>query len=104
MLGLLPLTYNRTFCISPQASQHGHESCVKALVYFAEQRNSGPALRLNAQNKQGDTALHSAASMGYVGIVQLLLEYDGDKTVRNGRKQTPLECAHNGIILSLLKK
>lgn len=42
--------------------------------------------------------------MGYVGIVQLLLEYDGDKTVRNGRKQTPLECAHNGIILSLLKK
>lgn len=85
------------------ASLHGRESCVKALVYFAEHRKSGPALRLNSHNKRGDTALHSAAALGFSGIVQLLLEYDADRSARNINEQTPFDCAHNGIILNLLK-
>ena len=91
------------YTISLQASLHGHESCVKAFVYFAEHRKSGPALRLNSQNKRGDTALHLAASLGYSGIVQLLLEYDADGSARNVRRQTPSDCAHNGIVLNLIK-
>ena len=76
---------------------------MKALVYFAEHRKSGPALRLNFQNKRGNTALHLAASLGYTGIVQILLEHDADKSVKNLKKQTPSDCAHNGIVLNLLR-
>ena len=86
-----------------QAALHGHESCVKALIYFAEHRRSGPALRLNAQNKRGDTALHLAASLGFAGIVQILIEYDADRSARNVRKQTPSDCAHSGVVLNILK-
>ena len=88
--------------VALQAALHGHESCVKALIYFAEHRKAGPALRLNSQNKRGDTALHLAASLGYAGIVQILLEYDADRSARNVRKQTASDCAHSGVVLNLL--
>ena len=85
-----------------QAALHGHESCVKALIYFTEHRKAGPALWLNSHNKRGDTALHLAASLGYAGIVQILLEYDADMSLRNVRKQTASDCAHSGVVLNLL--
>ena len=88
--------------VALQAALHGHESCVKALIYFAEHRKSGQTLRLNSQNKRGDTALHLAASLGYAGIVQIFLEYDADRSLRNVRKQTPSDCAHNGIVLNII--
>ena len=52
------------------------------------------ALRLgadvNAVTRAGDTALHSAASMGYDAVVQLLVDRGARLNVKNARGQTPL--------------
>jgi ankyrin repeat protein len=49
---------------------------------------SGPDV--NAINKAGDTALHSAAAMGYDSVIQLLAEKNANLNVKNKRGQTPL--------------
>jgi ankyrin repeat protein len=49
---------------------------------------SGPDV--NAVNKAGDTALHSAASMGYDSVIQLLADKGANLNVKNKRGQTPL--------------
>ena len=41
-------------------------------------------------NKAGETALHSAASMRYDTVVQLLARNGADLNVKNKRGQTPL--------------
>lgn len=38
------------------AANHGNESCIKALIYYAEHQSC--QLDLNAQNSVGDTPLH----------------------------------------------
>ena len=45
---------------------------------------------VNAVNKAGDTALHSAASMGYDSVIQLLADKGANLNVKNKRGQTPL--------------
>ena len=45
---------------------------------------------VNAANQAGDTALHSAASMGYDAVVQLLADKGAQINVKNARGQTPL--------------
>ena len=56
------------------AANHGQESCVKALIYYAEHQSC--SLDLNAQNISQDTPLHLAAKWGYSKIVNILLSYD----------------------------
>jgi uncharacterized protein len=45
---------------------------------------------VNAVNKAGDTALHSAASLGFDSVVRLLAENGANLNVKNKRGQTPL--------------
>lgn len=86
------------------SSINGHENCVKALLFFAE--SMGTDIYMNAQNSSGDTPLHSACRWGYAGIVELLLErlvlLGLSLKVRNNRKLTPIECAHNVHITRLI--
>jgi ankyrin repeat protein len=48
---------------------------------------------VNAANKAGDTALHSAASKGFNTVVQFLAEKGAKLDVKNRRGQTPLSLA-----------
>jgi ankyrin len=45
---------------------------------------------VNAISKTGDTALHAAAAMGYVPVVQLLADSGANLNLKNKRGQTPL--------------
>ncbi|KAL0278602.1 UNVERIFIED_CONTAM: hypothetical protein PYX00_000375 [Menopon gallinae] len=83
-------------------SNNGHENCVKALIYFCE--NSGIKLNVNSQNSSGDTALHKASRWGYFNIVQILVENGADPTIRNKRKLSPIDEAHNPRILDLITR
>ncbi|KAI7811583.1 putative ankyrin repeat domain-containing protein 27 [Triplophysa rosa] len=81
------------------AGMYGHEDCVKALVYFDLH-----ACRLNVQNDKGDTPLHIAARWGYEGIMEVLLENGASTLIHNKAKETPMHCALNSKILSLLER
>lgn len=45
------------------------------------------------QNKDDETALHSAAQYGHTAVVSLLLEYACDPGIRNCRGETALDLA-----------
>jgi ankyrin repeat protein len=45
---------------------------------------------INAVNKNGDSALHAAAGMGYEGVIKLLAEKGANLNIKNGRGLTPL--------------
>jgi hypothetical protein len=51
---------------------------------------------VNTANKAGETALHSAASMRYDTVVQLLAGQGADLNVKNKRGQTPLAAITGG--------
>jgi ankyrin repeat protein len=51
---------------------------------------------VNAANPAGDTALHSAAAMGYNSVVQLLADHGADLNVKNKRGVTPLAALLGG--------
>lgn len=80
------------------ACAYGHEDCVKALVYYDAQ-----ACRLDIGNEKGDTALHIAARWGYQGIMETLLQNGAPTEIQNRLKETPLTCALNSKILSILE-
>ncbi|XP_067091480.1 ankyrin repeat domain-containing protein 27 [Osmerus mordax] len=80
------------------ACMYGHEDCVKALVYYDLH-----TCRLNIQNEKGDTCLHVSARWGYEGILQVLLENGASTDVCNKARETPLHCALNSKILTLLE-
>jgi hypothetical protein len=48
---------------------------------------------VNASNQAGDTALHTAASLGYDTVVQLLVEHGANVNAENQRGITPLMAA-----------
>ncbi len=48
---------------------------------------------VNARNQAGDTALHTAASLGYDTVVELLVEHGADVNAKNLRGVTPLMAA-----------
>jgi ankyrin len=50
-------------------------------------------LNIDAVNRAGDTALHTAVSMGYDGVIKLLAEKGAKLNVKNNRGQTPLALA-----------
>ncbi|XP_007539524.1 ankyrin repeat domain-containing protein 27 isoform X2 [Erinaceus europaeus] len=78
------------------ACTYGHEDCVKALVYY-------DACRLDIGNEKGDTPLHIAARWGYQGIIETLLQNGASTEVQNRLKETPLNCALNSKILSVME-
>ncbi|XP_015185613.1 PREDICTED: ankyrin repeat domain-containing protein 27-like isoform X2 [Polistes dominula] len=73
------------------ASDRGHEGCVKALLYFAEHTNL--YLNVNSPNTDGDTPLHRASKWGYLGIIEVLLEYGADCKIKNKWGQTSFDVA-----------
>ncbi|RVE71447.1 hypothetical protein OJAV_G00051770 [Oryzias javanicus] len=80
------------------ACMYGHEDCVKALVYYDVQ-----TCHLDLQNDKGDTALHLAARWGYEGILLVLLENGASTHILNKNKESPLQCALNSKVLTLLQ-
>jgi hypothetical protein len=48
---------------------------------------------VNARGPQGKTALHLAASAGYVGVIQLLLDHGADPTLTDAQGMTALSLA-----------
>ncbi|XP_053461432.1 ankyrin repeat domain-containing protein 27 isoform X3 [Nycticebus coucang] len=80
------------------ACTYGHEDCVKALVYYDTQ-----SCRLDIGNEKGDTPLHIAARWGYQGIIETLLQNGASTETQNRLKETPLACALNSKILSVME-
>ncbi|XP_076988384.1 ankyrin repeat domain-containing protein 27 isoform X3 [Tamandua tetradactyla] len=80
------------------ACMHGHEDCVKALIYYDVY-----SCRLDIGNEKGDTPLHIAARWGYQGIIETLLQNGASTEIQNRLKETPLECALNSKILSVME-
>lgn len=80
------------------ACTYGHEDCVKALVYYDVQ-----SCRLDIGNEKGDTPLHVAARWGYQGIIEMLLQNGASTEIQNRLKETPLKCALNSKILSIME-
>uniref|UniRef100_A0A4X1TPK9 Ankyrin repeat domain-containing protein 27 n=1 Tax=Sus scrofa TaxID=9823 RepID=A0A4X1TPK9_PIG len=80
------------------ACTYGHEDCVKALVYYDVQ-----SCRLDIGNEKGDTPLHIAARWGYQGIIETLLQNGASTEIQNRLKETPLQCALNSKILSVME-
>lgn len=72
---------------------NGHDSCVKALLYYSEQAHF--KLNCDATNEDGETALHLASRWGYINIVQLLLQWEADWRIFNKHKQTAADVAQN---------
>ena len=48
---------------------------------------------VNAKNKKGETALYWAAAKGYAPVVEILLAYDADRTIKTNAGLTALEAA-----------
>lgn len=82
------------------ATNNGHETCVKALIYFNEQELLH--LNMNAVNNQGDSPLHAAARWGYISIIQLLLDHGANPLLENKRKVTPLQNSNNLHVAKLI--
>ncbi|XP_026935118.1 ankyrin repeat domain-containing protein 27 isoform X14 [Sagmatias obliquidens] len=80
------------------ACTYGHEDCVKALVYYDVQ-----SCRLDIGNEKGDTPLHIAARWGYQSIIETLLQNGASTEIQNRLKETPLKCALNSKILSMME-
>ncbi|XP_054394229.2 ankyrin repeat domain-containing protein 27 isoform X5 [Pongo abelii] len=80
------------------ACTYGHEDCVKALVYYNVE-----SCRLDIGNEKGDTPLHIAARWGYQAIIETLLQNGASPEIQNRLKETPLKCALNSKILSVME-
>ncbi|XP_069491549.1 ankyrin repeat domain-containing protein 27 isoform X2 [Ambystoma mexicanum] len=80
------------------ACTYGHEDCVKALVYYDVQ-----TCRLDIGNEKGDTPLHIAARWGYQGIIEVLLQNGASTEMLNRMKETPMLCALNPKIVSIME-
>ncbi len=66
--------------------------------------NNGAQTNINAQDLQGDTALHRAVDCGHLEIVQLLLTYGADVTKINNREETALTIGFRLGKLDIIKK
>ena len=51
------------------------------------------AQSVNAQDINGDTALHRAAEAGHLEVVRVLLEFGADLSIKNNKGETPLDMA-----------
>lgn len=57
---------------------------------------------INAANKQGDTALHSAATQGLDETIRFLVSKGGDLRLKNKKDETPLKIAEGVTLLAQL--
>jgi ankyrin repeat domain-containing protein 27 len=77
------------------ASIAGHDCCVKALLYFAD--HTCLSLNLNAQDTEGNTALHYASIAGFESIVESLLEYQAKVTIKNNLGKIASDYANSAM-------
>lgn len=64
---------------------------------------SVPNLLINFQNKNnGNTALHIACKHNLLNLIELLLQYDADTTIKNNSGKTPIELTTSNKIRNLL--
>ena len=81
-----------------RASFSGHEQAVAALL-------SDVRIDVNAQDDNGATAMHHAATNGYAGIVKLLLEHNASSSIKDRFELDPRGRAivnNHASIVSLL--
>lgn len=83
------------------AAMNGHDCCVKALIYFAD--HISITLDLNAQDSDGNTALHHATHLGFEATIDSLLEYQAKVTIKNNLGKIPLDYAYNSLIRNKLE-
>lgn len=83
------------------ATQMGHLSCVKAILYFAEHKQY--EIDVNSRNHQGNTCLHEAAFFGFTEIVHTLLEFKARKDLKNNVGKSASQVAFNSEIQALVK-
>ena len=83
------------------AAMNGHDCCVKALLYFAD--HTCLSLDLNAQDSDGNTALHHASLAGYDAIIESLLEYKAKVTLKNNLGKVPADYAYSSIVKNKLE-
>lgn len=62
----------------------------------------GRGADIAATNKDGDTALHLAATAGNARVVHFLLSKGGDLSIRNKEGLTPIDVAKNHIITRIM--
>jgi ankyrin repeat protein len=67
------------------AAQNGETSAAKILLEYGA--------NLNAQNNDGETALHSGCQGGYQEVVQILLNKHADRNILDNNGKTPLDLA-----------
>jgi hypothetical protein len=72
-----------------RAAEAGHLECVKQLA-------EADSAHLNAQDKDGNTALMAAAGNGHNAVVHMLLEHHADVGLRNKDDHTALTKAMSG--------
>lgn len=83
------------------AAMNGHDCCVKAFLYFAD--HACLSLDLNAQDYEGNTALHYAAQAGFESIIDGLLEYQAKASVKNNIGKIASDYAFNSAIKNKLE-
>lgn len=83
------------------ASMNGHDCCVKAVLYFADHKNL--PVDLNAQDIEGNTALHYASQAGFEGIIESLLEYKAKVNIRNHIGKAPFDYSYSSKIKNMLE-
>lgn len=84
------------------ACSNGHENCVKALVYFSEYNSN--LINLNCCNNLGNTPLHLASRWGFVGIIQILLQYGVDVKITNKNNLLAKDFTQNFYVIELLEQ
>ena len=61
-----------------------------------------PGINVNVQNKIGDTALHSAAWKGSPEIVDMLIQFGADRTLKNADGKTAYQLCYDADTAKLL--
>lgn len=67
------------------AAEDGHQAVTKRCLELGAE--------VGATNVSGQTALHYAAENRQLGIVQILVQANADKTILDSRGRTALDCA-----------
>jgi ankyrin repeat protein len=83
------------------AAMNGHEHCVKALLFFAEHTHT--SIDMNAQDVDGNTALHHSTQCGFEIIIDILLEYQAKATLKNNFGKIAMDYAFNSVVQKKLE-